>query len=92
MKNISIWFNRYGVDECYGEIKGEFNKEVLNELGKSISWLGGWSEDMWDEMYEEEKGEGWVMKGFDGFGVFVVDEGYDVEKCKLEYDDKFWGK
>ena len=41
------------------------------------------------EFEEEFKGEGWVMYGWDGIGVFVVDEGYDVDKCKDEYDVKY---
>ena len=42
------------------------------------------------ELFEEEvRGEGWVMYGYDGIGVFVVDEGYDVDKCKDEYDVKY---
>ena len=82
-KNISIWFNRYGVDECYGKLKGEWNKELWGKIEKMIDWCEGVK---FKEFEEEFKGEGWVMYGWDGVGVFVVDEGYDVDKCKDEYD------
>lgn len=89
MKNISIWFNSYGVDECLVRGRGDFSREVLNELSKRVKWLGGWNEDMWKGLVEEGKGEGWVMWCFDGFGVFVVDDGLIVGKCKEEYDMMF---
>ena len=79
MKNISIWFNSYGVDECLGKIKGEYSVEVLNKIVE-------WNEVMWKGLYEEGRGEGWVMYGYDGYGVFVVNEGYSEGKCKEEYD------
>ena len=41
------------------------------------------------EFEDEFNGVGWVMYGYDGIGVFVVDEGYDVDKCKDEYDVKY---
>jgi len=85
-KNISIWFNRYGVDECYGKLKGEWNKELWGKIEKMIDWCEGVK---FKEFEEEFKGEGWVMYGWDGVGVFVVDEGYDVDKCKNEYDVKY---
>ena len=86
MKNISIWYNRYGVDECYGELKGEWNKELWGKIEKMIDWCEGYK---FEEFEEEIKGEGWVMYGWDGVGVFVVDEGCDVDKCKDEYDVKW---
>ena len=86
MKNISVWYNRFGVDECYFEMKGRWNKESLIEIGKEVDVCEG--VDL--ELFEEEvRGEGWVMYGYDGIGVFVVDEGYDVDKCKDEYDVKY---
>ena len=86
MKNISIWYNRYGVDECYFEMKGRWNKESLVEIGKEVDVCEGVDFELFEE---EVRGEGWVMYGYDGIGVFVVDEGYDVDKCKDEYDVKY---
>ena len=86
MKNISIWYNRYGVDECYGKLKGEWNKGLWRKVVEMIDWCVGVK---FKEFEEEFKGEGWVMYGYDGIGVFVVDEGYDVDKCKDEYDVKY---
>jgi hypothetical protein len=87
IKNISVWFNKDGVDECLIKGKGEFCREVLNEMCEKVKWVGGWNDEMWNGLYEEVKGEGWVMFGYDGFGVFVVDEGLSVGKCKEEYDE-----
>lgn len=86
MKNISIWYNRFGVDECYFEMKGRWNKESLIEIGKEVDICEGVDFELFEE---EVRGEGWVMYGYDGIGVFVVDEGYDVDKCKDEYDVKY---
>lgn len=86
MKNISIWYNRFGVDECYFEMKGRWNKESLVEIGKEVDVCEGVDFELFEE---EVRGEGWVMYGYDGIGVFVVDEGYDVDKCKDEYDVKY---
>ena len=86
MKNISIWYNRFGVDECYFEMKGRWNKESLVEIGKEVDICEGVDFELFEE---EVRGEGWVMYGYDGIGVFVVDEGYDVDKCKDEYDVKY---
>lgn len=86
MKNISIWYNRFGVDECYFEMKGRWNKESLIEIGKEVDICEGVDFELFEE---EVRGEGWVMYGWDGIGVFVVDEGYDVDKCKDEYDVKY---
>ena len=86
MKNISIWYNRFGVDECYFEMKGRWNKESLIEIGKEVDVCEGFDFELFEE---EVRGEGWVMYGYDGIGVFVVDEGYDVDKCKDEYDVKY---
>ena len=41
MKNISIWYNRFGVDECYFEMKGRWNKESLVEIGKEVDVCEG---------------------------------------------------
>ena len=86
MKNISVWYNRFGVDECYFEMKGEWNKESLVEIGKKVDICEGVDFKLFEE---EVSGKGWVMYGYDGIGVFVVDEGYDVDKCKDEYDVKY---
>ena len=86
MKNISVWYNRFGVDECYFEMKGRWNKESLIEIGKEVDICEGVDFELFEE---EVRGEGWVMYGYDGIGVFVVDEGYDVDKCKDEYDVKY---
>ena len=86
MKNISIWYNRFGVDECYFEMKGRWSKESLVEIGKEVDICEGVDFELFEE---EVRGEGWVMYGYDGIGVFVVDEGYDVDKCKDEYDVKY---
>ena len=86
MKNISIWYNRFGVDECYFEMKGRWNKESLVDIGKEVDVCEGVDFELFEE---EVRGEGWVMYGYDGIGVFVVDEGYDVDKCKDEYDVKY---
>jgi hypothetical protein len=86
MKNISVWYNRFGVDECYFEMKGRWNKESLVEIGKEVDVCEGVDFELFEE---EVRGEGWVMYGYDGIGVFVVDEGYDVDKCKDEYDVKY---
>ena len=86
MKNISIWYNRFGVDECYFEMKGRWNKESLVEIGKEVDVCEGVDFELFEE---EVRGEGWVMYGYDGIGVFVVDEGYDVDECKDEYDVKY---
>lgn len=86
MKNISIWYNRFGVDECYFEMKGMWSKESLVEIGKEVDVCEGVDFELFEE---EVRGEGWVMYGYDGIGVFVVDEGYDVDKCKDEYDVKY---
>ena len=86
MKNISVWYNRFGVDECYFEMKGRWNKESLVEIGKEVDICEGVDFELFEE---EVRGEGWVMYGYDGIGVFVVDEGYDVDKCKDEYDVKY---
>ena len=86
MKNISVWYNRFGVDENVGELKGEWNKECLVKIGKMVKICKGVD----FELFEEEiRGEGWVMYGYDGIGIFVVDEGYDVNECKDEYDVKY---
>lgn len=87
-KQISIWYNENGVDECLVEGRGELNLETLNRLGKEVHWLDGWSEEMFEELYVEQKGRGWVMMGFDGIGVFVVDANRNMEMCKGEYDRK----
>ena len=86
MKNISVWYNRFGVDELYFEMKGEWNEESLVEIGKEVDVCEGVDFELFEE---EVRGEGWVMYGYDGIGVFVVDEGYDVDKCKDEYDVKY---
>ena len=86
MKNISVWYNRFGVDECYFEMKGRWNKESLVEIGKEVDICEGVDFELFEE---EVRGEGWAMYGYDGIGVFVVDEGYDVDKCKDKYDAKY---
>ena len=68
MKNISIWYNRFGVDECYFEMKGRWNKESLIEIGKEVDICEGVDFELFEE---EVRGEGWVMYGYDGLGVFV---------------------
>lgn len=89
-KQISIWYNRHGVDECLAEGNGVFTQSMLNELSKKVRWLKGWTKKMFDEMYVEEKGKGWVMHGYDGIGVFVVDAECDVGACKRKYDKKMY--
>lgn len=84
MKNISVWFNRAGVDEKFFEGKGEWNQEMLDKIIENVSFVEGAELDDFDI---EEEGDGWVMYGFDGIGVFVVDAGKDPEKCKEEYND-----
>jgi hypothetical protein len=88
IKQISIWYNRYGVDECIAEGNGAFTRSKLNELGERVSWLGGWTKEMFDELFVEEQGAGWVMHGYDGVGVFVVDAECDVGACKRKYDKR----
>lgn len=88
IKQISIWYNKHGVDECIAEGNGAFTRSKLNELSKKVSWLGGWTKEMFDELYVEESGTGWVMHGYDGIGVFVVDAECDVGACKRKYDKK----
>lgn len=87
MKNISIWYNRYGVDECYGEMKGEWSKEMWKKIEEEFkNFCDGYK---FEEFEVEVEGKGWVMYGWDGVGIFVVDEGYNVEECKSEYDVKY---
>ena len=83
-KNYSAWFNRYGIDECYGEVSGErFDSEMFERLKKVVKKFNlGEIEE-----YElEEEGDGWKMYSYDGVGIFEVEEGYSVEKCKEEYE------
>jgi len=90
MKNISVWYNRYGIDEEYfsGEFE-KYDKESLKVICNNCDKLFSKEENI-DELFGEfEKvyeGEGCVMYGFDGVGIFVVDKGYDVERCKDEYN------
>ena len=83
MKNISVWYDQYGTDEKYFEIEGEYNKNILKEISKNVSFCEGVN---FEDFEAEEEGEGWVMYGYDGIGIFVVEEGYDSDKCKEEYD------
>ena len=63
-----------------------YNHQIAGLWGK-IDKMIDWCEGVKFKEFEEEfKGEGWVMYGYDGIGIFVVDEGYDVDKCKDEYD------
>lgn len=85
MKIYSIWFNRNGIDECYGEVKGEkFNKKVLDEIKNKVDFIEGC---YLNDFEIEEKGDNWVMYAYDGIGIFEVNEGCDVNKCKEEYNE-----
>lgn len=85
--NITVWFNQYGNDEKYAEVCGVWGEEVFRDLQDNVDFL----EDVNFEDFEEsdEKGEGWSMYEYDGIGIFVVKEGYDVDKCKAEYDGEW---
>lgn len=88
MKNYSVWYNSNGWDECFGKFKGESLDKVFVEIKKEIGFVEGEVKDLEIEM----KGEGWVMyvNGEIGYGIFEVENGYNVKKCKKEYDKLFW--
>ena len=70
MKNISIWYNRFGVDECYFEMKGRWNKESLVEIGKEVDVCEGVDFELFEE---EVRGEGWVMYGYERYRDWETD-------------------
>jgi hypothetical protein len=80
---VSVWYNQYGTDKKYFESKGDLNKKMWKDIISNVDFIN--KEDV-KEFEIEEEGEGWVMYGYDGVGVFVVKEGYDIDKCKEEYD------
>jgi hypothetical protein len=81
--NVTVWFNRYGDDEKYAEVCGVWGEEIYKDLQSNVDFLEGVN---FTDFEEEERGEGWVMYEYDGIGIFVVKEGYDVDRCKEEYD------
>ncbi len=90
MKNISVWFNRNGIDECYFEgLFKDYNIDSLKEIIKNCNSLFSEDEDvneMFNEFDLELEDNGWRMYSFDGIGILVVDEGFDKKKCKKKYD------
>ena len=85
MKNkYSVWYNRFGVDECYGEVESDkFDKNVLKMLSKEFDILDGVELDDFDV---EVEGENWTMYEYDGIGILEVRGGRSIGRCKKEYD------
>lgn len=84
MKNISIWINNDGNDECVWKGDREsFNNKVLGEIVEVVDWLEGWGVDEFDV---ECKGKGWKMlSNGDGCGVLICDVGMNINKVYDEY-------
>lgn len=84
MNNYSVWFNKNGIDECYGKVEGNSIKEVFNKLKEIVDFI----ECDINEFELECKGKGWKMYSFDGIGILEVKEGYNVDNCKEDYNEK----
>ena len=81
-QNVSVWFNQYGTDVMYvTECDCEFNQKFLTENSKELKWLEGIKVE---DFSEEERGDGWVMYGYDGIGVLCSD--VSVEEAHTEYE------
>ena len=79
----SVWYNSYGIDECYGRMIADSPAKALLSLSEKVSFIEGVE---FKEFEKEFSGEGWIMYAFDGVGLFEVEESYDEEECYEEYD------
>ena len=92
---VSVWYNSYGKDVMYGCVDcEEFSDDCLRELEEINGLVENLNVDDFeveeDDLGVEVKGDGWCsysdING-DGIGIFVVEDGYDMNKCKEEYDN-----
>lgn len=80
-KNVSLWYNRAGVDEMYYvEQNVAFTDEFFERAGHAFV------EGLKVEQFEEEAHDmGWVMYAYDGVGVLCSN--FDVFEAYDEYEE-----
>lgn len=81
--NISVWYCQYGTDEmkCVAGCDCEFDQEFIDKNVVNFECLEGVKVE---DFCEEERGDKWVMFGFDGIGVLCSD--VNVETAHAEYE------
>ena len=83
--NLSIWCDRYGVDEMYKTVAGgdeEFDQKFIDRCSEEFEWLKGVKRE---DFYEEVRGDKWIMFGCEGIGVLCSD--INVETAHAEYEE-----
>lgn len=82
--NISVWFDQYGVDEmrCVAGCDCEFDQKFIDSRSEEFECLEGVKIE---DFCEEERGDKWVMYGYDGIGILCSD--CNVEKAHAEYEE-----
>jgi hypothetical protein len=81
--NLSIWYDRNGVDEMYvAGCDEEFDQKFIDRCSEEFEWLKGVKRE---DFYEEVRGDKWIMFGSEGIGVLCSD--INVETAHDEYEN-----
>jgi len=82
IKYGALFFNRSGIDECYGRVSGSSDSEIINEFCILVDFANGIPLTDFDLVGEWEGSEGGTIKvySFDGISIYIGD--YELPPTK----------
>jgi hypothetical protein len=81
--SVSIWYNRYGEDECYFEkFNTRFDDRFIEEASREVEWFGGSVSDFTAEYSTPT----WKAYG-DGEGVLILCSHINSHEAHSQYTE-----
>ena len=75
IKYGTLFYNRSGIDECYGRVSGSSDSQIINELCSIVDFANDIPVTEFEVVAEYNDWKGGTIKvySFDGIGIYIVD-------------------
>jgi len=93
IKYGALFFNRSGIDECYGRVSGSSDSQIIGELCSIVDFANGIPLTDFDLVGEWEGSKGGTIKvySFDGIGIYIGDYENAPDEGAVRYEKEEMG-
>jgi len=92
IKYGALFFNRSGIDECYGRVSGDSDSQIIDELCILVDIAEGTKDEYELETeYDDSKGGTIKVYSFDGIGIYIGDYENAPDEGAARYEKEEMG-